>query len=637
MTHYDEKRAFEEANPDIFNQQEEERELRFEELLSRYVENCRKDGYYVTYNAQGDVRFNSELKNVVEAPARALHRGFKRYAEKLGYRGAYPKDTMRRVLYALEEGLTYAEHTFFEPGAAAFKTVDAARGMYARNTWKPFQESDAKPADGNPPNLKVFFQRTEQIYGKHADHWLDMVAFMVQYPGCRLPQFMYLVGGQGAGKGTYHTWYIMPLFAAGQALKTKDLPTGRFDLADYTTKEFVFFDDPVGSEKDRQQLKAILTETYLAVEPKYGRIHNSRLYFNTVLLCNPEQLFPVHEEDRRPYVVISPDDPSFNWPDYRDEVEIPELTRCGEVLDNPEQHGAYIDALHDYFMKRPIDFNKMMRPIKTADHMVVANMVSPVENAILDAADLFSVVGCSKLQEVIDYDRNRLPTHNTIGTVLKKHGWVEVRVRFNDREKPRAYYNPARFQDKPSQEVLRRAYNQEYYELEEVTDQTTEVQTTAPEVQPVTPVVDDMQPLPAAVDVSDPLPPDDLQAAFENDGPDDDDDDNEDKSYMTYIPDEYMSEDFRSRLTPPKNVTQGFWMYVDGVKTWYDLAVGSGEKPVELIPDDQLPACMCAPRDDLPPARGLSVDAANSPDYLVWNAVDDCWSSRSPVKLAGIV
>ncbi|HDV1234459.1 TPA: hypothetical protein RH266_004254 [Escherichia coli] len=628
MTHYDEKRAFEEANPDIFNQQEEERELRFEELLSRYVENCRKDGYYVTYNAQGDVRFNSELMKVVEAPARALHRGFKRYAEKLGYRGAYPKDSLSRVLYALEEGLTYAEHTFFEPGAAAFKTVDAARGMYARNTWKPFQESDAKPADGNPPNLEVFFQRTEQIYGKHADHWLDMVAFMVQYPGCRLPQFMYLVGGQGAGKGTYHTWYIMPLFAAGQALKTKDLPTGRFDLADYTTKEFVFFDDPVGSEKDRQQLKAILTETYLAVEPKYGRIHNSRLYFNTVLLCNPEQLFPVHEEDRRPYVVISPDDPSFNWPDYRDEVEIPELTRCGEVLDNPEQHGAYIDALHDYFMKRPVDFNKMMRPIKTADHLVVANMVSPVESAILDAADLFSVVGCSKLQEVIDYDKNRLPTHNTIGTVLKKHGWVEVRVRFNDREKPRAYYNPARFQDKPSQEVLRRAYNQEYYELEEVTDQTTEV-------QPVTPVVDDMQPLPAAVDVSDPLPPEDLQAAFENDGPDDDD--NEDKSYMTYIPDEYMSEDFRSRLTPPKNVTQGFWMYVDGVKVWYDPTTGSDEKPVEIVPDDQLPACMCAPRDDLPPARGLSVDAANAPDYLVWNAVDDCWSSRSPVKLTGIV
>lgn len=584
---YDEKVAFEEANPDIVAQQQAVRDETLDEYISRFVAHCRENGYYITENNTGDFLYHTELMGVKDKSITSMFRGFQVYADHTGYKGAYPKETFSKVKHALERGLTFASETFFEPGGEPYLAADKSLGMYKRNTWKPFQHSGKKTADGKAPNLDIFFERTIHFCGaKHMDHWLDMVAFMMQYPGCRLPQFFYLVGGQGAGKGTYLTWYIMPLFAAGQATKTKDLPTGRFDTAPYAKKEFVYFDDPITAESDRQTLKSILTETYLEVEPKYGQKQDARLYFNTVLVCNPDRLFPVQEEDRRPYVAICPDD-GFDWPTYREDIELPELIRCGEDPDDPRQHGAYIDALHDYFMTRPVDFNKMMRPIKTDDHLVVANMVCPVETAILDAAELFSVVGCSKLQEVIDYDKNKLPTHNTIGAVLKKHGWVEVRVRFNDREKPRAYYNPARFSDKPTQEQLRRAYNLEYYELGGVADRTT-----APVVRAT------------ALELTE--PPEELQAAFANDEPDID---NHKESYMLYIPDDYMSEDFRKRLTPLKNETQGFWMYVNGVKVWYDPATGSGEKPVEIIPDDECPEWAKAPCPDLPDAQVLPANA----------------------------
>ncbi|MCD4434194.1 hypothetical protein KX524_26495 [Escherichia coli] len=644
MKHY-EKIAFEEANPDIVAQQQAVRDETLDEYISRFVTHCRDNGYYTTENSMGDFRYHSELKGVANSSINAMYRGFLAYADHTGYKGAYPKETFSKVKHALERGLTFATETFFEPGAPAYLVADASLGMYRRNTWKPFQYSGKKTIDGKAPNLDIFFERTCRLFGNKADHVLDMLAFAVQYPGKRLPQFLYLVGNQGAGKGTYFTWYIMPLFAPGQAKKTKDLPVGRFDGADYATKEFVFFDDPVSTDKDRQRLKSILTESYMDIEPKYETQRGARMYFNTVLVCNPDQMFPILEEDRRPYVVISPNNLDFDWPVFRENVELPELLRCGEDPDDPRQHGAYIDALHDYFMKRPVDFNEMMHPITTDDHLVVANMVSPVENAILDAAELFSVVGCSKLQEVIDYDKNRLPTHNTIGAVLKRHGWVEVRVRFNDREKPRAYYNPSRFPDKPSQEQLRRAYNLEYYELGEVNDPSTEItvdqSSTLPSEAPVlaseTPKLtgcEEKEPVFEAkltdCEAPDFEPPEDLSAAFENDEPDANDCK---ESYMIYIPDDYMSEDFRKRLTSPKNETQGFWMYVNGVKTWYDSTAGSGEKPVEIIPDNQLPVCMCAPRDDLPPARGLSVDAANTSDYLVWDAENDCWQRREPLSL----
>ncbi|EPW8040021.1 hypothetical protein ACWP1A_005175, partial [Escherichia coli] len=112
MNHY-EKIAFEEANEDIFTQQQDERDETLDEYISRFATHCRDNGYYLTYNAKGDPVFSSEAKGVKEAPAKALVRGFKKYANNLGYRGAYPKDCSFRVQGALVDGLTYVEHTFF--------------------------------------------------------------------------------------------------------------------------------------------------------------------------------------------------------------------------------------------------------------------------------------------------------------------------------------------------------------------------------------------------------------------------------------------------------------------------------------------------------------------------------------------
>ncbi|ELV5311631.1 hypothetical protein SHB42_004815 [Escherichia coli] len=581
MTH-DDKIAFEEANEDIFTQQQDERDETLDEYISRFVTHCRDNGYYLTYNAKGDPVFSSEAKGVKEAPAKALVRGFKKYANNLGYRGAYPKDCSFRVQGALVDGLTYVEHTFFEPGAAEFKTADASCGIYALNTWKPFRDSGVKPVGGDAPDLEVFLTRARHIFGEHTDLHLDRLAYMVQYPGRRLPQYEYVMGSQGCGKSTYYTYYILPLFS-GQYQKVNKLPTGRFDLSNYKEVEFALFDDPKGSESARQELKAVLTESELGAEAKYGAIEKQALHFNSALLCNPEQRFPIHSEDRRPFVVIAQD---WDYETFRNDIEIPELIRCGEDPDRPGEHGAYIDALHDFLLYREIDVREVARIVRTEDFHVVAGMDLTDAVAIMEAAELYSVVTTAKIQEVMQYDPRQKPNFNRIGEVLRDHGWIQCRVKFNDREKPSAWYNPKDFPEgKPQNKELRALFNLERLDDMGTTDQTSEdivddVQTPATLLESVDPVTEDGF-----------EPPEELQAAFANDEPDTNDCK---ESYMVYVPDEYMSEDFRNRLIPPKDVPQGFWMWENGVKVWYDPAVGSGEKPVELIPDDQLPACMCA-------------------------------------------
>ncbi|EPW8040029.1 DUF5906 domain-containing protein, partial [Escherichia coli] len=469
-----------------------------------------------------------------------------------------------------------------EPGAAEFKTADASCGIYALNTWKPFRDSGVKPVGGDAPDLEVFLTRARHIFGEHTDLHLDRLAYMVQYPGRRLPQYEYVMGSQGCGKSTYYTYYILPLFS-GQYQKVNKLPTGRFDLSNYKEVEFALFDDPKGSESARQELKAVLTESELGAEAKYGAIEKQALHFNSALLCNPEQRFPIHSEDRRPFVVIAQD---WDYETFRNDIEIPELIRCGEDPDRPGEHGAYIDALHDFLLHREIDVREVARIVRTEDFHVVAGMDLTDAVAIMEAAELYSVVTTAKIQEVMQYDPRQKPNFNRIGEVLRDHGWIQCRVKFNDREKPSAWYNPKDFPEgKPQNKELRALFNLERLDDMGTTDQTSEdivddVQTPATLLESVDPVTEDGF-----------EPPEELQAAFANDEPDTNDCK---ESYMVYVPDEYMSEDFRNRLIPPKDVPQGFWMWENGVKVWYDPAVGSGEKPVELIPDDQLPACMCA-------------------------------------------
>lgn len=667
---YDEETAFVKANPEIAivaQQQDDDGKLTIAHLLPQYVIHCREKGYYLTYNAKGDPVFTSNIKGVKGIPAKALVRGFKRYANNRGYRGTYPKDCSLRVQEALEDGLTYVEHTFFEPGAAEFKVADASNGIYALNTWKPFEESGIKPVGDAAPDLEVFLTRARLIFGEYTDLHLDRLAFMVQYPGRRLPQFEYVMGSQGCGKSTYYTYYILPLFS-GQYQKVNKLPTGRFDLSNYKEVEFALFDDPKGSESARQELKAVLTESELGAEVKYGALEKQALHFNSALLCNPEQRFPIRSEDRRAFVVIAQD---WDYETFRNNIELPELIRCGEDPEHPGEHGAFIDALHDFLMNRKIDVAAVTHVVRTEDFYTVAGMDLSDAVAIMEAAELYSVVTTAKIQEAMQYDPRQKPGFNRIGEVLRDHGWLQCRVKFNAREKPSAWYNPKDFPEgKPQNKELKAWFNLERLDEMGVDDQATGVQTTKP-------VVDPLPTLPSETPVSTPEipkltecgerepvfeakltdcgapdfePPEDLAAAFENDEPDtprncvplgaskDATNTNDcEEDPMFYIPEDEMSEDCRNHTAPPKEESQGFWMWVNGVKTWYDPAAGSEEKPVEIIADDQLPACMRAPRDDLPLAQASSVGvAANTAGWLVWDAINDCWSHRSPIKLVGI-
>lgn len=640
---HDEKIAFEEANPDII---EQERADDFNSRVDLFVNEWYDAGAYITYDQPHTMTIHYGKARLTE---RHVQDAFRRAIEKHNYRGKYPEKWRGLVSDRLAAKLTNVAGEIFMPNGPKF--VCETVGVYYINVWRPFLVVPTLLEDGTEPDLDLFFELVERLIPneEQREYFYDWLADIVQHPERRKPVGLYFVSEEGTGKGRFFEWIVKKLLVQ-QCIETSDLPVSNsFGFTGYDRCLLAIFDDfGKVSATTTRKMKSCLSENEIRINEKNIAPRTAPAYFRAIVYTNEVGAYPLSAGDRRWTV--------FSYVDHKISKEETlefmtrfrkELERCGEKPQDPTAPGAaYVSAVYNWLMAREYDEDRLYLPLETEFGNQIKGAKTEDEQSLEDLLESYDAVTV----QYIKYTFSLPQRENDIADMLQAFGWHK-QVNGVDQlgKRCRVWYRPEAFRDGHSAKHLRGRVNvprtDDGAELDEVDNPSTEIVVDQPSTLPSeTPVPTPETPKLTDCEAPDFEPPEDLAAAFENDAPDAN---AEDKSYMTYLPDEYMSEDFRSRLTPPKNVTQGFWMYVDGVKVWYDPTTGSesqlgcsiehplycGEKPVELIPDDQLPACMCAPRDDLPPARGLSVDAANSPDYLVWSAVDDCWQRREPLSL----
>lgn len=551
MNHYEEQRAFEEANPDIVACNEPV----FDSAAAHTGKDCAKTclaefahmikerGYYRVAAKATEFIF---MLDGYEFPPKQLALDFRNFARDKGIPVTKMKDA--EIIQVLYNAVPFVVDSEFipRPGVKNYRYRCVTRSSFVRNTWEPYQES-GKSVAGDAPRLDLYFELVERnIPDAEQREWFhDWVAHMLQHPDQRPQVGGYLMGAPGTGKSKIFSWFLSKL-VNGRMKTLPRAPTGEFDIASLSSDLLVVLDDIKHvTTAQANALKAVVSEPTLASAAKYGDIKNRRYFFRTFILCNPQTMFPLNKDDRRWYV--------FNKAEHKvseeetahfvDVILKDELLRCGEDLDNYDAHGPFIDALYDFYMSRNITRSMYHVERTEAFYRISCATLDDVV-AIMDAAEPYLALTIDHLKPFIQYDP--APKDNRIGTVLRENGFESAQLRI-DGVATRLYYRVATFGDKPKGADVAPYLNlcQSYLEVahdEPVTDQptdqttTSEVQTTAPEVDqvPTAPeVADTPAPVVSGLTIGEPAnepslnadsaeecePPADLFAAFEDTEP----------------------------------------------------------------------------------------------------------------------
>lgn len=597
MTH-DERVAFEEANEDIFTQQQDDD---FNSRVDLFVKNWREAGAYITYDQQRARTFHYRGAKLTE---QQVQDAFRVAVEKHNYRGKYPEKWRSLVIDRLAAKLTLVAGEVFLPNGPDFVCVTT--GVHYINIWRPYVVTETTLEDGTEPDLSFFFELVERIIPdkEQREYFYDWLADLIQHPENRKPVGLYFVSEEGTGKGRFIEWLVEKLVAY-QCKKSSVLPvSSTFGFTGYDRCLLAVFDDfgKVPATTTRK-MKNCISENSILIEEKGKDPRQAPVYFRTIVFTNEMGAYPLSAGDRRWTV--------FSYVDHKISKEETlafmtrfkaELVRCGE---KPMVHGApgaaYVSAVYNWLMAREYNEDRLYLPLETDFGNQIKGAKTEDQKGLEDLLEPYDAVTVAYIKSAFSLASR----DNDIADMLQAAGWHKQENGVDQLGKRcRTWYRPEAFRDGHSAGYLRGHVNVPR-DVDPQNSDTTTDQTTAPEVDPVCDsarqscrdvsiVSETVDPVASSVpELTEPS--EELQAAFENDAFDAEEED------VFYVPKEnVIPQGSRAERVPdviqeqPADNTSGFWMWVNGVKTWYDLTAGSGEKPVELIPDDQLPACMCS-------------------------------------------
>ncbi|WP_033809483.1 primase-helicase family protein [Escherichia coli] len=576
MTH-DERVAFEEANEDIFTQQQDDD---FNSRVDLFVKSWREAGAYITYDQQRARTFHYRGAKLTE---QQVQDAFRVAVEKHNYRGKYPEKWRSLVIDRLAAKLTLVAGEVFLPNGPDFVCVTT--GVHYINIWRPYVVMETVLEDGTEPDLSFFFELVERIIPdkEQREYFYDWLADLIQHPENRKPVGLYFVSEEGTGKGRFIEWLVEKLVVY-QCKKSSVLPvSSTFGFTGYDRCLLAVFDDfgKVPATTTRK-MKNCISENSILIEEKGKDPRQAPVYFRTIVFTNEMGAYPLSAGDRR-WTVFSYVDHKISKEETLDFMTRfkAELIRCGE---KPMVHGApgaaYVSAVYQWLMAREYNEDRLYLPLETDFGNQIKGAKTEDQKGLEDLLEPYDAVTVAYIKSALSL-ANR---DNDIADMLQAAGWHKQENGVDQLGKRcRTWYRPEAFRDGHSAKYLRGHVNVPR-DVDPQNSDTVADQTTAPELTE---------------------PSEELQAAFENDAqlspeaaptnaP------NEEGEDVFYVPKESVTpRGSRAEGVPdaiqeqPADNASGFWMWVNGVKTWYDLTTGSGEKPVELIPDDQLPACMC--------------------------------------------
>jgi hypothetical protein len=134
------------------------------------------------------------------------------------------------------------------------------------------------------------------------DYLIKYLAHLIQRPEEKPGVMIILLGGQGAGKGTFG--HLVRRMIGELYLETSDLRHVFGDHNDVLERTFVlFFDEFSGSGKVADALKSLATETHVTVNPKNQPVRQIQSFHRLIIASNAAHVKHTDRDDRRDFVL----------------------------------------------------------------------------------------------------------------------------------------------------------------------------------------------------------------------------------------------------------------------------------------------------------------------------------------------
>ncbi|ELT8669120.1 hypothetical protein SAO04_004572 [Escherichia coli] len=448
MKHY-EKIAFEEANEDIFTQQQDDD---FNSRVDLFVKNWREAGAYITYDQQRARTFHYRGAKLTE---QQVQDAFRVAVEKHNYRGKYPEKWRSLVIDRLAAKLTLVAGEVFLPNGPDFVCVTT--GVHYINIWRPYVVTETVLEDGTEPDLSFFFELVERIIPdkEQREYFYDWLADLIQHPENRKPVGLYFVSEEGTGKGRFIEWLVEKLVAY-QCKKSSVLPvSSTFGFTGYDRCLLAVFDDfgKVPATTTRK-MKNCISENSILIEEKGKDPRQAPVYFRTIVFTNEMGAYPLSAGDRRWTV--------FSYVDHKISKEETlefmtrfkaELIRCGE---KPMVHGApgaaYVSAVYQWLMAREYNEDRLYLPLETDFGNQIKGAKTEDQKGLEDLLEPYDAVTVAYIKSAFSL-ANR---DNDIADMLQAAGWHKQENGVDQLGKRcRTWYRPEAFRDGHSAKYLR--------------------------------------------------------------------------------------------------------------------------------------------------------------------------------------
>lgn len=284
------------------------------------------------------------------------------------------------VDYALNENIfRKATLVTFDPSNHQRYYFSKEHGAYIYNTWRgwPFADVDVMPHYVAKSKIPLFLDHVAAMCDydpKVYDHFLGIMAHMVQFPWKRMGVSLALVGEMGAGKDVLFKLFSKIFHPDHATVMSQSNFVSRFTSA-LESKLFVHMAEMQFKRYDSyDKLKDLITNEKSRLEAKGIDDKEEPIFANFVITTNHGDAFPITDRERRLFIIqvsnawsIDPLKPNH------DEVE--RITdRFTKLFKETE---ANIPALYHFFNTYPLkDFRPQAYPRTDArQSMVIASKV----------------------------------------------------------------------------------------------------------------------------------------------------------------------------------------------------------------------------------------------------------------------
>ena len=232
-----------------------------------------------------------------------------------------------------------------------------------------------QPKEGECACLLELLRYQSSLEANSAEvfQWMQRwLAYPLQNPGAKMHSAMVIHGPQGTGKSRFYEAYAK-IFGDYAVVLNQGAIEDKFN-SDWTERKLFVVADEIVARQDlyhlKNQLKNLITNEWVRVNPKNVAAHKERNHMNFVFLSNEHQPVQLENDDRRHLVLWTP--PALAK-DFYDEL-------------SQEINAGGIAALYHYLLNIDLgDFNVSTRPPMTqAKDDLVALGLSSEERFIRD-------------------------------------------------------------------------------------------------------------------------------------------------------------------------------------------------------------------------------------------------------------